>query len=107
MENNLIELSMKILVIVGEASNDLEKAYDEIKNKNIKEAEEYLQNARISITKAHKLQTSVIQDLANGKKYELNLLFIHAQDTLMTVMSEITTTERMMFLFEKYCQGGF
>ena len=32
MENNLIELSMKILVIVGEASNDLEKAYEIVDN---------------------------------------------------------------------------
>lgn len=49
------------------------------------------------ITKAHKIQTDAIQDEAAGEeKSEYSLLFAHAQDTLMTIMSEINLAKQII-----------
>ena len=38
--------------------------------------------------KPHKTQTRLIQDEINGEKVDTSLLMIHAQDHLMTALSE-------------------
>lgn len=55
-----------------------------------------MEEAKKFIVQAHKSQTEVIQSEANGKKYEYSMLFAHAQDTLMTIMSEIQLAEQMI-----------
>ena len=45
--------------------------------------------------KAHVQQTQIIQDEAKGFHHEINILFIHAQDTLMTIMSELNMLETL------------
>lgn len=58
--------------------------------------------ARIEITKAHQEQTEIIQKEAAGVHYESCLLFTHAQDTLMTIMSEVNLAEKMILVFESF-----
>lgn len=47
---------------------------------------------------AHKIQTEIIQQEVNGVKYELTVLFVHAQDHLMTAIAEKTLIESMIKL---------
>ena len=49
---------------------------------------------------AHNAQTEVIQGEARGEKTELCLLFIHAQDTLMTIMSELNMAGEMIQMYK-------
>ena len=60
--------------------------------------------AREDIKKAHQEQTEIIQKEAAGEHYKTCLLFTHAQDTLMTIMSEVNLTEKMIILFESFYQ---
>ena len=50
--------------------------------------EELLKKASAELVEAHKAQTSVLQNEAEGDSVPMTVLFSHAQDTLMTVESE-------------------
>ncbi|WP_324196287.1 PTS lactose/cellobiose transporter subunit IIA [Bombilactobacillus apium] len=50
---------------------------------------------------AHRLQTAKLQEEAEGHSLEYSVLFTHAQDSLMTIMSEFKLTEKLIGVFEK------
>lgn len=87
--DELNEKSMEMIVAAGEARNALNQALD-----NIDDIEKYdalMEEARKSITRSHTAQTKVLQGTITDPNFYPNILFTHAQDTLMTVMSEINT----------------
>lgn len=48
------------------------------------------------------MQTDAIQNETRGEKSEYSLLFAHAQDTLMTIYSEINIAKQLIKIFEVY-----
>jgi PTS system cellobiose-specific IIA component len=71
-----------------------------MKTGNFVEAKEKLNNAQEYIKNAHSLQTGIIQGEARGEKYEYSLLFNHAQDTLMTIYSELNIAKQLLGIFD-------
>ena len=61
-----------------------------------------LATAQGEIKKAHQAQTEVIQAEASGAELTLTLLFSHAQDTLMTINSEVITAGNLLAVFEGF-----
>lgn len=59
-------------------------------------AEEHLKLADAEIGIAHRTQADIIQQEAQGEKVDVTLLFVHAQDHLMTAMSEKNLIENMV-----------
>ena len=55
-----------------------------------------MREAKREITLAHNCQTEIIQNEASGISYGFSLLFAHAQDTLMTINSEVRMAEEMI-----------
>ena len=51
------------------------------------------------IAGAHRVQTDAIQGSIGGETQAYSLLFAHAQDTLMTVYSEIHMTKQLLLIF--------
>lgn len=104
MENiseNMEQIAMEIILAAGDARVDANKALDAVENFDFDKAEEYLVKARKNIIKAHNAQTDTMQkEIASEKSFPTSILFNHAQDTLMTIMSEVNLTERMIRLFE-------
>lgn len=47
-------------------------------------AEQLLKEADEELVQAHQIQTNLIQEEAAGKHHEVSVLFVHAQDHLMT-----------------------
>ncbi|MYL57620.1 PTS lactose/cellobiose transporter subunit IIA [Virgibacillus halodenitrificans] len=70
----------------------LESSYDG----NFELAQEKLDEANSKLTEAHNTQTKLIQSEINGEKIEMSLLMVHAQDHLMTSISEISLIEKMI-----------
>ncbi|RHW49556.1 PTS lactose/cellobiose transporter subunit IIA [Bombilactobacillus bombi] len=101
----LISVSMQIIMHAGNAKNLASSAFEAAKTKNFKKAQEQIDSARSEITSAHNAQTNIIQSEAKGVVYDYSPLFAHAQDTLMTISSEMNNIERMIevlkILFEK------
>ena len=101
MENEILDVAMQIILNAGEARNDITKAmqFELIGEKE--NSELLIARAKENIKLAHLAQTKTIQDEARGKKIELCVLFVHAQDTLMTIASEVNMIEQMIKMYRK------
>lgn len=95
-ENALIPVAMQIILHAGDARNYLTDALHSAENSDFDKADLMIQKAEFEITNAHKSQTTVIQNEASGKEYGYSILFTHAQDTLMTINSELRLTKEMI-----------
>ena len=102
MENELVNVTMQMILHAGDARLRVEDALAQAKQFHFDEAKQKIAEAEECIHQAHVAQTEVIQNETRGKTYEPCLLFAHAQDTLMTVMSEIHLSEKMIQVFESF-----
>ncbi|MBR4471729.1 MAG: PTS lactose/cellobiose transporter subunit IIA [Erysipelotrichaceae bacterium] len=99
-ENNpLIKVSMNIILHAGDARLNVNNALQFAQKGEFLKAAEEMNEAERNITLAHQSQTEVIQDEMSGTDYEPCLLFSHAQDTLMTISSEIQTAKHLIELY--------
>lgn len=102
MDEKTVQSAMTIILNAGDARVACKKALDAIADGNFEKAEEYMKEAHVKITVAHKVQTDTIQDETRGSTKEYSLLFAHAQDTLMTIYSEINIAKQMIKIFKVY-----
>lgn len=102
----LIETAMTVIMAAGDARDHAAKALDHAEKGEFEQAEACMKDARDCIAQAHNGQTEVIQSEMRGEKHEFCLLFIHAQDTLMTIMTEINLTERLIRMYQHIYNGG-
>lgn len=101
MDEKIVNVAMQIILNAGDARNNVMSAMSAEMDGDKKKADELLSIARECIKKAHLSQTEVIQEEARGNKMDICFLFIHAQDTLMTIASEVNMIEQMMRMYRK------
>ncbi|MFT4104694.1 MAG: PTS lactose/cellobiose transporter subunit IIA [Lacrimispora sp.] len=102
-EDKVVKVAMEIVIAAGEARNKAGKALDYVEAFDFEQAKKHLEEARKDILKAHNAQTDMIQaEISGEESIPPSLLFNHAQDTLMTIMTEVNLTEKMIMLFEKF-----
>lgn len=99
MDEKVIKSAMEIILNAGDARVLCKEALDAIAVSDINLANLKLKQAQEKITLAHKVQTDAIQAETNGEKSEYSLLFAHAQDTLMTIYSEINIAKQLIKIF--------
>lgn len=96
---DLNQLAMEIILHAGDARAFVSDAFAAAaKGEDYKTVQNLLNDARKKITMAHKLQTDVIQSTIMDENQAMTLLFIHSQDTLMTINSELFISENMLRL---------
>lgn len=95
MEDKIVQTAMQIILYAGNAREEIRKATEDIKNLDEQSYTEHVKKAKELLRQAHVSQTNIIQDEAKGVHHEINILFIHAQDTLMTIMSELNMLETL------------
>ena len=95
-ENELISVAMQIILHAGDARVRVTDALQEAKKFDFDKADALLEEAEKAFVLAHKAQTEIIQNEASGEHYEFSLLFAHAQDTLMTIHSELRMGKEMV-----------
>ncbi|MCR4633529.1 MAG: PTS lactose/cellobiose transporter subunit IIA [Erysipelotrichaceae bacterium] len=95
-ENILIQVAMQIILNAGNARLKASDALSFAKKGEFAKAEELMAQAEEDIVTAHKAQTEVIQNEMSGQGYDYSLLFTHAQDTLMTIKSELTFSKELI-----------
>lgn len=100
-ENMAIKNTMNIIISAGDARVFISKALDDIGDFNYESAKKNMEKANEKLVIAHRLQTKKMQEEAEGDQVEYSLLFTHAQDTLMTIMSEYNLTKHLIIVFEK------
>lgn len=101
-KDDLNMAAMKIILHAGDCRTMLNEAITMTENDG-KEEEiaAKLKEAKDEITKAHRLQTEMIQGTIEDDDLETTLLFSHAQDTLMTIYSELNMANAMLRLYRK------
>ncbi len=102
MNEKTVEDSMQIIMAAGDARLLCKKSLDAIADAEMEEAKKLLAEAEVKIAEAHHIQTDAIQSAVRGEAFEYNVLFAHAQDTLMTVYSEINIAKQMIKIFESW-----
>ena len=71
---------MNIIINAGDCKNHAYAAYEE--------ADKEMQLAEDAMAKAHDGQTTFLQKEAAGESVDFSVLFVHAQDHLMTAITE-------------------
>ncbi|MDO5403510.1 MAG: PTS lactose/cellobiose transporter subunit IIA [Eubacteriales bacterium] len=100
MNDELIQIAMDIILKAGDCRNKCMEALKKAKTGDLIAADNVLAEARQDIIKAHQAQTEVIQATVAGEKpLEYSLIFSHAQDTMMTIMSEYNLTKELLDVY--------
>lgn len=87
-DERINEVSMEIILEAGNARDMLQAGIKKLETFDFYNAEKKFIQAKEHLKNAHQAQTETIQGEARGEESNFSLLFSHAQDTLMTVMSE-------------------
>lgn len=90
--------SMQVILHAGNAREQTMKVLTELSKEkpDLSLIKVSLKEAHAEITEAHVHQTDMIQKEANGDFIPFSVLFSHAQDTLMTIQSELLIAEKLV-----------
>jgi len=89
-------VAMEVILNAGDGRLLVDQALESLAAFDFDAAEQHLKDADEKILAAHKAQTETIQRQAAGEEVEYSLLFTHAQDTLMTISTELRLTQRLL-----------
>lgn len=94
-------VAMQIVIHAGDARNLIMEALDCAAEGQYDRGESALKEAWEELRQAHIFQTEIVQSEAAGKKYEYSLLFTHAQDTVMTICTEMNLAKKMIAMYQR------
>lgn len=101
MNEQIVEKAMDIIMHAGDARLACKNSLDSLMAGKTRDAKEQLKKADEEIAQAHHIQTDCIQGAIAGEEFAYNVLFAHAQDTLMTIYSEIMLAKQLTAMYEK------
>ncbi|MBM7541004.1 MULTISPECIES: PTS lactose/cellobiose transporter subunit IIA [Amphibacillus] len=87
MEQTITEIAFQIILYAGNGKSSAMEAIQEAKEGNFDAADEKIKEANEELGKAHKFQTTLLQEEARGDGQTVNIILIHSQDHLMTSMT--------------------
>lgn len=100
--DELNRAAMQIILCAGDCREMLGEVVDlMIDDADDDAVDAKLDEAKKEIAKAHVQQTDMIQDSIEDDVLNTTLLFTHAQDTLMTINSEVNMVTSMVKLYRK------
>ncbi|MBT9432883.1 PTS lactose/cellobiose transporter subunit IIA [Candidatus Sodalis endolongispinus] len=92
-------VAMAIIMDAGDARALITDALLAIENNQFSLAEEKIHQAQQKVKSAHGNQTDIVQREIHGELFPASLLFTHAQDTLMTINSELLMSRHLLKIF--------
>lgn len=101
MATSINEIAFQIILYGGNGRSSAMEAIQCAKERNFEEAEALIKEAEQEINKAHKYQTELLQNEAQGEESELNLLLIHSQDHLMNAITVKDLANEMVVLYKE------
>lgn len=93
-------VSMQVIINSCNGRDKVDEAFARLAEFKFDEARALLDAADEDMLKAHNAQTSMIQAQAAGEDTEYSLLFVHAQDTLMTSDAQMRIARNMIAVVE-------
>ena len=89
-------VAMEVIMNAGDGRDKIDEALAAMAEGQLAKGEALLNEAEALIVKAHNAQTEVIQSQVSGENMEYSLLFVHAQDTVMTITTELRMTQKLL-----------
>ena len=86
-------VAMEVIMNAGDGRDKIDEALAAMAEGKLDEVDKLLEEAEALIVKAHNAQTEVIQSQVSGESMEL---FVHAQDTVMTITTELRMTQKLL-----------
>ncbi|MHC5228138.1 PTS lactose/cellobiose transporter subunit IIA [Enterococcus sp. LJL99] len=102
VQEKVVQDAMKIILHAGDARKYCMEALKSVEAGDFDRAAEKMELANTEIVQAHHIQTDAITAETLGAQGEYSVLFAHAQDTLMTIYSEINIVKRLLAIFNRY-----
>lgn len=100
------EVVFQLILHGGNARGLCLEAISFAKKGEIEKAKTKIEEADKEITKAHQIQTQLLHDESGGKKMEVSLLLVHAQDHLMNALTVKELANEFIDLYKKVNQIG-
>lgn len=94
-------LSMQVILHAGNARDFVFQAVNKASAGEFEAAQELMNLANQETVQAHKMQTDTLQKEAEEIEIPYSPLFGHAQDTLMTVMTEINLMKEIIKIYQR------
>lgn len=101
MELNFETISFQIISFAGEAKGFAMNAIKLAKEKKFDEANKSLDDAEQSMIKAEKSHMDVVVAEANGEKFNIPVLFIHAEDQLLSTQTIMLLAKEFVDLYKE------
>jgi len=95
-DDELSMVAMQVILNAGDARTFIDTAIDHLSEFDFDAADADIKSATKKILLAHNAQTGMIQRQVSGEKIDYSILFVHAQDTLMTIDAELHMLEKMI-----------
>jgi PTS system cellobiose-specific IIA component len=95
------QIVMQLIVNGGNARSKAMEAIQEAKAGHIGAARSLIEQAGRDLSKAHEVQTELIQDEANGNTTKITILLLHAQDHLMNAITVKDLAQEFIDLYQK------
>lgn len=89
-------IAMEVIMNAGDGREKVDEALAAAAEGDLERADALLREAEELIAKAHNAQTEVVQSQVSGEDMEYSLLFVHAQDTVMTITSELRMAQKLL-----------
>lgn len=94
-------IAMQIIASAGDGKALAFEALEEAKAGNFEKARTFLKESEQASLGAHKAQTGLLVQEANGKKADIDVLLIHSQDHLMTGIIAFELIREMITMYEQ------
>lgn len=100
----IMQRALEIIMSSGDARTLAKQALDQALAGDFEAAAATMKSSEGKQYAAHNIQTEMIQgDICGGdEKMGYNVLFAHAQDTLMTIQTEVNMTRNMINIMKSY-----
>lgn len=86
-KDDLQVVAFEIILHSGDARTIVHEGLNLMNQGKFEEAEKKMEDANKELLEAHKSQTKLLQDYANGDEITMEVIMVHAQDHLMTTMT--------------------
>ncbi|MBG0784563.1 MAG: PTS lactose/cellobiose transporter subunit IIA [Anaerolineaceae bacterium] len=96
-----VQFATMTILHAGNARKMISDAYTALSEFDFEVARKKIEQAREEAIFAHREQSKIIKSESEGDSLEFSLLLTHAQDTLMTAVSEIQIAKNMITIVEK------
>ncbi|MDU5510659.1 PTS cellobiose transporter subunit IIA [Enterococcus gilvus] len=93
--------AFEIILHSGNARTIIHDAFASMRKKEDEKAKKQLEEANEQLLMAHKAQTQLLKEYAGGKKIEMEIIMVHAQDHLMTTMTLLEVANEMRYLYQQ------